>query len=100
MNILFIIIYILLFLFLFVYLPVHIWLRIKNGKAVPPTSASYVLIGKAGLVGSLLLTIFCMLVYKISQSSVVTISLGVFGMSCIIAGCLKSLVNARNINII
>ncbi len=98
MNILFIILYILLLLFIFVYLPVHIWLRIKNGKAVQPTSASYMLVYKVCLVGLIILAIFSMLVYKMSQSLEVTSALGILGLSCIIAGGIKGLLNSKHIN--
>ena len=65
--------------------------RIRSGRLKRVDTYSYKPVIQTGLIALYMAIIICILVYIFSDSLEASMSLGVFLLFCIIAGCLKGL---------
>ncbi len=89
MNILFLIVIISWFIFLFIYLPVHIYRRKKAGKIKKRLTYSYKSLYLNFLKYFPVVLVAIFLIYLLTRDVEVTTGLGVFILSCYIAGFLR-----------
>lgn len=82
-------IFIIIFIVVSIGVIVTIELMIRKGKLKRIDSYSYRPVIKTGLIALYIALIICLIIYFFSKSLEASISLGVFLLFCIIAGCVK-----------
>ena len=86
-------IFIIIFIVVSIGFVVTVELMIRKGKLKRIDSYSYKPVIKTGLIALYITLIICLVIYFFSKSLEVSMSLGVFLLFCIIAGCLKGLLS-------
>lgn len=79
------------FLLLSIVFAIIVELKIRKGKINRADTYSYAQVLRMGVRSSFFAIIISLIVYLFSNSLEVTITLGIFFLSCIVAGCLYGL---------